>query len=68
MDKNTKSSLIAAAIIVVGFCILAYFLPSLVLWLGEKSPYAGAAAAAVFVLAFFGIFWLRGRSRGGDRD
>jgi uncharacterized BrkB/YihY/UPF0761 family membrane protein len=65
MDKNTRNSAIAAAIIVLGFCIVAIYLPTIVLWLGEFSPFAGAAAAVLFVMAFFGIFWLRGRSRRG---
>ena len=67
MDKSTRKAAIAAAVILVGFGVTAFYLPNIVLALGEVSPYAGAAAAALFVLAFFGVFWLRGRNRrGGD--
>ena len=63
MDNNTLKTALAAAAILIGFGVVAYYLPAIVLALGEISPFAGAIAAALFVLAFFGIFWLRGRSR-----
>ncbi len=66
MDKSTRNAAVAAAIILIGFGVGAFYLPTLVVAAGEVSPYAGAAIAALFVLAFFGVFWLRGRSR--DRD
>lgn len=68
MDKSSRNAAIAAAIILIGFGVAAFYLPNLVVALGEISPYAGAAVAALFVLAFFGVFWLRGRSRGGRGD
>lgn len=67
MDKSTRNAAIAAAIILIGFGVGAFYLPTAVVAMGEVSPYAGAAVAALFVLAFFGVFWLRGRSRGGDK-
>jgi len=33
---------------------------ALVSWAG---PFGGIAVAIVFMLAFFGVFWLRGRAR-----
>lgn len=68
MDTSTRNSAIAAALILIGFSLGAYFLPSLVVAAGEISPYVGGAVAGLFVLAFFGVFWLRGRSRRDARD
>lgn len=61
MDRNTRNAAIAAFLILVGFGAVGYYMPAVMLWLGGVSPYAGVAAAALFVLAFFGIFWLRSR-------
>lgn len=66
MDRNNRNSFIAAAVILLGFGVFAYFLPSMMVALGEASPFAGGALAVLFVLAFFGVFWLRGRSRRND--
>jgi len=56
-----KRSAIAAAVILVGFGILAYFLPTIMVALGDLSVVAAGAFAVLFVLAFFAIFWLRAR-------
>jgi MFS family permease len=67
MDRNTRNAAIAAALILLGFGVVGYYMPVIMRSLGAVSPYAGAAAAGLFVLAFFGIFWLRGRrQRRGD--
>ena len=67
MDRSTRNAAFAAALILVFFGVVGYYMPAIMVWLGGMSPYAGAAAAGLFVLAFFGIFWLRGRSqRRGD--
>ena len=63
MDRSTRNAALAAFLILAGFGIAGYYMPAIVLWLGQLSPYAGGAAAALFVLAFFAIFWLRGRSQ-----
>lgn len=63
MDRQTRNAAIAALVILLGFGVVGFYMPAIMLWLGELSPYAGGVAAAVFVLAFFGIFWLRGRSQ-----
>lgn len=67
MTPGTRNSAIAALIIMFGFGIVAYFLPSIMLFIGGWSTTAAAIVAIAFVLAFFGVFWLRGRSQGGDR-
>lgn len=63
MDDNKRNSALAAGAILIGFGVVGFFMPGIVLQLGEISPYLGGAAAGLFVLAFFGIFWLRGRTR-----
>ncbi len=60
MTDNRKSA-IAAAIILIGFGIVAFLMPRIVLAVGEYSTVAAAGLAVVFVLAFFMIFWLRAR-------
>lgn len=61
MDRSTRDAAIAAGLILAGFGVVGFYMPAIVIRLGAVSPYAGGAAALIFVLAFFGIFWLRGR-------
>lgn len=61
MDHSTRNAAIAAAFILAGFGIVGYYMPVIVLRLGAISPYMGLIAAGLFIFAFFGIFWLRGR-------
>lgn len=68
MDTSTRNSAIAAGLILIVFCAGAYFLPSIVIAAGSISPYIGGAIAALFVLAFFAVFWVRGRSQRKARD
>lgn len=68
MDRNTRNAAVAAAVILGGFGLVAFYMPTLMLALGETSPIAGGLVAVLFVLAFFGVFWLRGRSRRDRED
>ena len=68
MDKNTRNAALAATVILLGFGLAGFYMPRIMIALGEASPIAGVAAAVVFVAAFFGIFWLRGRSRRNGED
>ncbi|TYR30161.1 hypothetical protein FY036_19965 [Mesorhizobium microcysteis] len=68
MDRNTRNSAIAAAIILFGFGLVAFYMPTLMLAVGESSPVVGGIMAVLFVAAFFGVFWLRGRSRRDRED
>lgn len=61
MDRSNRNAAIAAGLILLGFGLVGFYMPAIVVKLGAISPFAGAAAALVFVLAFFGLFWLRGR-------
>lgn len=59
MDRETKSAAIAAGAIMM-FAASGYFImPPLLNWLSEFSVWLSYVVAALFVLAFFGIFWLR---------
>ncbi|WEX77066.1 hypothetical protein PYH37_005431 [Sinorhizobium numidicum] len=60
-EKKEKSAAIAAAIILVVIGIGFFALPSIMLKLGEISPWLAAGFAVLFVLGFFLIFWLRAR-------
>jgi hypothetical protein len=66
MDEKTRNAAIAAAVILGGFGLVAFYMPTIMLSLGEISPFLAALVAILFVLAFFGVFWLRGRARRGD--
>lgn len=55
--------MLAAFAIIAFFVIGAYFMPAIMLRLGEYSTVAAAMVAIVFVTAFFALFWLRGRWR-----
>ena len=65
MDRSALRNAIAALVIIAVFAGGAYVMPSIVLALGDISPLLAVAAVAIFVLAFFAVFWLRGRLRGG---
>jgi len=62
MTEN-RSTILAAALILLGFGLFAYFLPRIMLAAMEISPWAAGAVVVIFIFALFGIFWLRGRSR-----
>lgn len=64
MDPQSRNSAIAAAVILVGFGLVAYFMPAIMLAVGQWSTAAAALIAAGFVAAFFLVFWLRGRAKG----
>lgn len=68
MDRSTRNAAIAAGLILLGFGVVGFYMPAIVVRLGAVSPYAGGAAAAIFVLAFFGVFWLRGRRQRGHDE
>lgn len=63
MDKNSRGAAIAALLILVVFSVGAFYLPAVMLALGEVSTVIAAAVAIAFVGAFFLLFWIRGRAR-----
>lgn len=59
--NQTRSNAIAAGVILLAAGVAFFFMPDIVLWLGQFSPVLGFAAGAVIILGFFLIFWLRSR-------
>lgn len=60
-EKKETSPAIAAAIILAVVGIGFFVLPSIMVRLGDISPWLAAGVGALFVLGFFLIFWLRAR-------
>jgi hypothetical protein len=63
MDRDTRNAAIAALVIVVLFFAFAYYLPVIMLAVGEVSGILAGIVAAIFMLGLFMVFWLRGRSQ-----
>ena len=63
MDRDTRNALIAAAWIMLLFGLAAYWLPTVMLAVGSVSTVLAVIVAAIFLLALFVVFWLRGRSQ-----
>lgn len=64
-EKKPLSPALAAAIILAVVGVAFYFLPVIMIALGNVSPWLAATAGTCFVLAFFLIFWLRARYQRG---
>ena len=65
MDKASRNAAIAAAIFVVGFGLLAFWMPAIMIAVGNFSTAAAGVVAVAFVAAFFLVLWLRSRSQRG---
>ena len=63
MSPENRNSAIAAAILLAVFGLGAFYMPTVMLAVGDLSTFVAALLAIAFVLAFFGVFWLRGRSQ-----
>ena len=63
MNPDNRNAAIAALVIVLGFGIGAFYLPTIMLALGSYSPVIAGIFAVLFVAAFFLVFWLRGRQQ-----
>ncbi len=61
MTPENRNAAIAAAVLLAVFGFGAYFLPTIMLAVGNLSPVAAGAVAVLFVAAFFLVFWLRAR-------
>ena len=61
MSPDDKKNAIAAALFIAFFGGGLLLMPKIMLWLGSYSPWLGALFGVLFVAAFFGVFWLRGR-------
>ncbi|WP_053999961.1 hypothetical protein [Ahrensia marina] len=70
-DKNTgydRKTIITAAGIFIGFCVVTYFLPNIMSAVGTSNPYLTAGVIAAFLILPFVGLWLRGRSKSKRED
>lgn len=63
MTPENRSSAIAAAILLAVFGLGAFYLPTVMIAVGNFSTIAAGIIGVLFVAAFFLVFWLRGRSQ-----
>lgn len=63
MDRDTRNAVIGAAWFMLIFGIAAFYLPTIMLAVGDYSAIAGGVVGILFVAAFFVVLWLRGRSQ-----
>jgi len=61
VNQESRSQAIAAAIILFGAGLVLYFLPTIVLWIGNFSPVLAIIVGVCLIMAFFAVFWLRAR-------
>ncbi|MEP3304512.1 MAG: hypothetical protein ABJN75_07370 [Hoeflea sp.] len=66
--NSNRSSAIAAAVILIVTGLVFYYMPAMMMSLSEISPWLSYALAIAFVLAFFAIFWLRGKRQKRNED
>jgi hypothetical protein len=60
--ENMRAAL-AAAVILGGFGLTGYFMPTIMLAIGKHSPAAAGVVAVLFAAGYFIVFYLRGRSQ-----
>jgi len=61
MKKEDKSAAFAALGILAVTFVVFYFMPDVMLSAAEFSPWLAIVIGGIAVLAFFAVFWLRGR-------
>lgn len=59
MKRSDRSSVVAAAVIMVMSFVFLSALPTVVLWFGTFSPWLGFASGALMIGSFFLVFWVR---------
>ncbi|WP_430439750.1 hypothetical protein [Shinella sp.] len=60
-ERKGKSPALAALFILLGTGAVFYFLPRVMIVLGDVSPWLAGVFGALLVLGFFLLFWLRAR-------
>lgn len=68
MDRESKRSAIAALSIMLLFGVTAFYLPTIMLAIGNISTVLAGIVAVLFVAAFFLVFWLRSRVQRSKGD
>lgn len=61
--KGNTAALIAAAIIMTAVFAIMLAMPKIMALVSWAGPFGGIAVAIAFMLAFFGVFWLRSRAQ-----
>ncbi|AHG46923.1 hypothetical protein RLEG12_28375 [Rhizobium leguminosarum bv. trifolii CB782] len=61
MSPESRSQATAAGIILFAAALVIYFLPTIVLWIGNFSPVLAIVVGVCLIMAFFAVFWLRAR-------
>ena len=59
--EGKTAALIAAAIIMIAVFAIMLAMPKIMALVSGAGPFGGIAVAVAFMLAFFGVFWLRSR-------
>jgi membrane protein implicated in regulation of membrane protease activity len=67
VTRENRNAMIAAAIALAVFGGAAFFMPTIMIALGEVSTTAAALVAAIFVAAPFVALWLRARAQKNRR-
>jgi hypothetical protein len=65
MSRSDRNAAIAAAIILAGFGLFAFYLPTIMIAVGNVSSIGAGAVVVVFLGALFAVLWLRARSQRG---
>lgn len=60
-ERKGKSPALAALFILLGTGVVFYFLPRVMIALGDVSPWLAGVFGTLLVLGFFLLFWLRAR-------
>ena len=68
MNRHKTGPLIAAAIIMIAVFSIMLAMPKIMALVSRAGPFGGIAVAVFFMVAFFGVFWLRGRAQKKPRD
>ena len=63
MSRSDRNAAIAAAIILLGFGLFAFYLPVIMRAAADISQLAAVAVVVVFLTALFVVLWLRSRSQ-----
>jgi hypothetical protein len=63
VSRSDRNAAIAAAIILLGFGLFAFYLPVIMRAAVGISPVAAIAVVVVFLTGLFVVLWLRSRSQ-----
>lgn len=63
MNRETRQTAIATFLILAVFGTFLYFVPNIMLAVGNISPIFGGVFMGLVLIAPFAFFWLRSRSR-----